>query len=170
MPDTVGNPLDITGALTLEAWIYRDAQTDGFNGNNEGIISKWNGGTPGQRAFNLVYRPIGNHIRFLTSNTGLSVGAYDFPSPDNVIPLGEWTHVAATYIPSTRSALFVNGNLVAERTDPAGILHRSKASRRRTTNTNGLDGRTMAWLPRAVIPASLGVPAGAAACGRQQPR
>ena len=102
MPDTVGNPLDITGALTLEAWIYRDAQTDGFNGNNEGIISKWNGGTPGQRAFNLVYRPIGNHIRFLTSNTGLSVGAYDFPSPDNVIPLGEWTHVAATFIPSMR--------------------------------------------------------------------
>ena len=119
--DTVGNPLDITGALTLEAWIYRDPQTDGFNGNNEGIISKWNGGTPGQRAFNLVYRPVGNHIRFLTSNTGLSIGAYDFPTPDNVIPLGVWTHVAATYIPSTRSALFINGNLVAERTDPAGI-------------------------------------------------
>ena len=34
----------------------------------------------------------------------------------------EWTHVAATFVPSTRMAIFVNGALVGERTDPTAFL------------------------------------------------
>lgn len=118
-PDFLGSPVDITGALTLEAWIYRDPQA--ASGNNEGIVGRYQGSTFGnQRSYSLYYNPrTGGGLGFVLSDNGSFQTGFDLKGP--TIPEGEWTHVAATYSPSTRMALFINGALVAERTDPAGI-------------------------------------------------
>ena len=118
--DFADNPLDILGALTLEAWVYRDPQTDGFGSNNEGIVGKFIG-SGNQRAYGLSRRADTGELRFILSRFGTYEGAFDFPSPQNAIPLGEWTHVAATYVPSTRMAIFVNGLMVAEQTNPDNV-------------------------------------------------
>jgi hypothetical protein len=107
------NPLlDITGALTLEAWIYRVAQVN--NSNNDGIVSKFIGDGVNQRSYNLYYDPTPGRLGFILSDTGNAVSSYELISPSN-LPLGQWVHVAATYVPGTRVALFVNGAMVAER-------------------------------------------------------
>lgn len=119
-PDFLGSPVDITGALTVEAWIYRDPQL--ANGNNEGIVGRYQGGTMfgNQRSYSLYYNPrTGGGLGFVLSDNGAFQSGFDLTGP--TIPEGVWTHVAATYSPSTRMALFVNGEVVAERTDPTGI-------------------------------------------------
>jgi Concanavalin A-like lectin/glucanases superfamily len=120
VPDFDGSPLKITGPLTLEAWIYRDQQTPLFADTNEGIVDKYQGGG-GQRAFELVLQANSAGLHLVLSRFGVYESKYDFATDAGVVPLGEWTHVAATYVPSTRMAIFVNGSLVAERTDPSGI-------------------------------------------------
>ena len=118
-PDFIGSPVDVTGALTLEAWIYRDPQL--ATGNNEGVVGRYQGATFGnQRSYSLYYNPrTGGGLGFVLSDNGTFQTGFDLKGP--TIPEGEWTHVAATYDPSTRMALYVNGELVIERTDPIGI-------------------------------------------------
>lgn len=118
-PDFLGSPVDITGGITLEAWIYRDPQL--ANGNNEGIVGRYQGSTFGnQRSYSLYYNPrTGGGLGFVLSDNGSFQSGFDLKGP--TIPEGEWTHIAATFSPSTRMALFINGALVAERTDPTGI-------------------------------------------------
>ncbi len=120
VPDSLNNPLDITGALTLEAWIFRDPQAAG--GNNEGIVGKYWGSTFGnQRSYVLFYDPRTDNLGFTLSDTGLNVNAYALTNTTGNVPLGQWTHVAATYEPSTRMALYINGEIVAERLGGPGI-------------------------------------------------
>src|SRR5690606_34228797 len=72
VPDFEGNPLDITGALTLEAWIYRDPQVS--TGNNEGIVGKYQGSTFGnERSYELYLNPTTNLVGFTLSDTGSNV-------------------------------------------------------------------------------------------------
>lgn len=120
--------LDITGAMTLEAWVYRDPQA--VNGNNEGIVGKYLGSPTGtnERSYCLYYNSrivsgTSPSIGFVLSDTGTFKAGYDLSVPMN-IPLGTeggWTYLAATFVPGTRMALFVNGQLAIERTDPLGI-------------------------------------------------
>lgn len=114
------NPLDVTGSLTLEAWVNRDAQTDG--GNNEGILSKYIG-TGGNRSYNLFYDPVPGRIGFVLSETGAFQGGFQITSETD-IAIGEWTHLVATYdqAQSTMS-LYVNGQLSAtQQVAPAAIF------------------------------------------------
>ena len=47
--------------VTLEAWIFRDPQTDGFDGNNEGIIAKFHGGSPISGPTRCSFVPLESH-------------------------------------------------------------------------------------------------------------
>lgn len=118
--DFPSNPLDVTGALTMEAWVFRDAQSDG-GGNNEGIISKyWGGALGNERSFVMFYDPTPGNVGIALSDSGSFNSAFNLTTSID-IPLGEWTHLAATVDPSTRSAIYINGQLAAEQTNPANV-------------------------------------------------
>jgi hypothetical protein len=126
--------LDITGALTLEAWVFRNAQTT-MTQNNEGIIGKFIGSPSGQdhRAYALYYDPRTTTpaIGFVLNTNGTSSGNVDLRTTTN-IPLGStsgWTHVAAVYEPNVRMSVYINGVSVGEKTTglPAAALHDSSA-------------------------------------------
>lgn len=92
--------LDPTEALTLEAWILADAQAP------EGgrIFDKGLGGTANGYMLDTYPR---NSLRLISSLATLT-------APD-VLPAGEWAHVAATLDGLTGAArLYVNGRMVAE--------------------------------------------------------
>ncbi|MEX2171741.1 MAG: LamG domain-containing protein [Pirellulales bacterium] len=108
--------LDITTTgLTLEAWVNRDAQTDA--GGNEGIITKYANftGTLAQRSYNLYYDPTPGVIGFALSTNGANQTAFTLQTTTN-IPLGEWVHVAATYVPGASLTIYFNGQEAATRT------------------------------------------------------
>ena len=108
--------LDITTTgLTLEAWVNRDAQTDA--GSNEGIITKYANftGTLAQRSYNLYYDPTPGVIGFALSTNGANQIDFTLQTTTN-IPLGEWVHVAATYVPGASLTIFFNGQEAATRT------------------------------------------------------
>jgi hypothetical protein len=106
----LGNPevLQITGPLTLAAWVYPDSTTD-----NGRIITK--GGGPGQRGWALNVEGI-NAWSFqiaVSGSANISVLVTN-------VPLRRWTHVAGVYDPSVPSLrLYTNGVLGGEVT--AGV-------------------------------------------------
>lgn len=105
------NPLDITGSLTLEAWVNRDAQTD--SGGNEGIVSKYVG-DGNNRSYNLFYDPVPGRVGFVIGQSGTFASTSQINSETD-IALGEWTYIAATYDQSTTTmSLYVNGELSAQ--------------------------------------------------------
>ena len=111
--------LDLTGAMTLEAWVRRD-DVQAVNGNNEGIIGKFVGST-NQRSYALYYNPRttsgGPTLGFVLNTTGTSAGNVDLVAGVN-LPTGTdagWVHLAAVYEPSVRMTLYLNGLPVAEK-------------------------------------------------------
>ncbi len=130
--------LDITGALTLEAWVYRDPQS--VNGNNEGIVGKFVGNIGGvaqnNRSYCLYYnsRTTGTaalSIGFILNTTGAAAGNVDFPTLVDV-PLGStggWTYLAAVYEPGVRMSVYMNGVSIGEKTTslPAASIFNSTA-------------------------------------------
>jgi hypothetical protein len=113
--------LDITGAVTMEAWIKLDEYPVG----NGGIISKYVG-SGSQRGYqiyvNLQNGGIGA-LGMVISPDGTFNNARDVVD-DVALPLGEWLHVAGTYQHSQFMRLYVNGQLVHEVTTniPANIF------------------------------------------------
>lgn len=123
------NPLAITGALTLEAWINRSEQLVGAS-NNEGIVGRYRqdgdpntaGNQPG-RGYVLYFDSatdgtLGNPdgtpgLGFALSSTGSfqSANSYEFAAD---IPVGEWVHVAAVFDPGQRIEMYVNGASVGQ--------------------------------------------------------
>ncbi|HKX61764.1 MAG TPA: LamG-like jellyroll fold domain-containing protein, partial [Verrucomicrobiae bacterium] len=98
----VGNPpaLQLTGPMTLAAWVNIDSITD-----NGRIITK--GGGPGQRGWSLNVEGINVWALQLAVNANVNVSL-------NVaaVPIGKWTHVAGVYDPSGPSMrLYTNGVL-----------------------------------------------------------
>ncbi|WP_040550647.1 LamG-like jellyroll fold domain-containing protein [Pedosphaera parvula] len=108
--------LSPTGSLTLEAWIYPQAQSIG-----RVIIGKWGGAAE--------YAAERSYVLDLTANNALQFGISDaahqgdgsfhtFNSPDNAVALNTWSHVAGVYDQTTGTRrMYVNGVLVATRTD-----------------------------------------------------
>jgi hypothetical protein len=114
VPDS--DSLDITGKLTLEAWIRPRSLID-----RQVIVCKYNhtnlsssyylgiGGTLGTITYmNKIYFALtydGNHYYAMVSNVNITVNA--------------WTHVAAT-MNGTRMSIYINGVKDATRTYPPG--------------------------------------------------
>jgi hypothetical protein len=130
--------LDITGALTLEAWVYRDPDVRG--GNNEGIVGKFVGNIGGtaqdNRSYVLYYNPRltgtgAKAIGFVLNTTGASTGNVDFNTGID-LPLGTdagWVHLAAVYEPNVRMSVYMNGVSIGEKTTglPAADIFNSSA-------------------------------------------
>jgi Concanavalin A-like lectin/glucanases superfamily len=132
--------LDITGALTLEAWVYRDPQA--VSGNNEGIVGKFVGNIGGvsqsNRSYELYYNPRTTgtgalSIGLVLNTTGASGGNVDFSTLVD-LPLGSsaaggWTYLAAVYEPGVRMSVYMNGVSIGEKTTdlPSGDLFNSTA-------------------------------------------
>lgn len=102
--------LDLTAAMTLEAWVYRRSQPAG----RRTLIAKE---ATTRRAYFLdAVGPTGDRPA-----VGVSVsGVEQVLTGGNVIPLREWTHVAGTY-DGTRLRLYVNGVEVASRLQSGAI-------------------------------------------------
>ena len=104
----LGNPtaLQITGAITLTAWVYIDT----ISGNGR-FIAK--GGASGQRGWSLNVE--GNNTwAFQIAGNATTTVALNVP---NVI-MNQWVHVAGVYNPTVPSMrLYLYGALAGERTD-----------------------------------------------------
>ncbi len=113
--------LDITGALTMEAWIKLDSIPSG----NAGIVGKYLG-SGNQRSFLLYVNGQGagnGELGMVISPDGTFTSAANLV--DNlVLATGQWVYVVGTYQPSQAMRLYINGVLVEQRTSgvPAAIF------------------------------------------------
>jgi hypothetical protein len=114
--------LDITGALTMEAWIKLDSIPAG----NAGIIGKYVG-SGSQRSY-LLYvsgQGAGNgELGMVISSDGTFTNAKSLV--DNIpLTTGEWLHVVGTYQPNQAMRIYVNGTLVEQVTSgiPSAIFN-----------------------------------------------
>jgi len=106
---SMGNPteLQITGALTLSAWI----KTSFAGSTTQGIIYKDNG-TTGNRDYKLQLTGSGQVLdfRIFNSNTAYSV------TGSTNLDDGNWHHVLAVFTPSTSLTVYVDGSQDATNT------------------------------------------------------
>jgi hypothetical protein len=93
--------LDITGAITLEAWV----KSSGSYSNNRGIISKYTGAGD-QRSYAL-YIDVNGRLGFVITTAGTFASARVLVGTA-VVGTG-WRHVMAVFQPSTKMELFVDG-------------------------------------------------------------
>ena len=108
----VGDPADfnITGAMTIAAWVYLDSTSPNHGNRNGRILGKMAGG--GQRAWssgiemNVGGVPIPGTIQ--VAGNGNNVVSL---SDDAPLPLDEWVHYAGVYTPGTSLEVYLNGDL-----------------------------------------------------------
>lgn len=114
--------LDITGALTLEAWIKLDTLPTG----NAGIIAKY-AGSGNQRSYQIYVNGQGagnGELGMIISPDGTFTNAKSVV--DNVpLTVGEWLHVVGTFEPNQSMRVYINGVLVEQSTSgiPSGIFN-----------------------------------------------
>jgi len=101
---SVGNPasLQITGQLTLEAWVNTSASSA-----NRGIISKMGTGGIGQNVY-LLRENTSGYAEFGVSSNGID---YISVSSTAVINDGKWHHLTGAYTPSAKLEIYVDGVL-----------------------------------------------------------
>lgn len=97
------NNFGLQGQYTFEAWIYPRSA------NYDRIMSSWNQGSSAQFLFD-TYSAI-NNGRALRFAVGSNSSNTIVTSPNNVLTLNTWNHVAVTYGGSLMN-MYVNGNLV----------------------------------------------------------
>ena len=118
-------PLQITGVLTLEAWVYPEEL---ISGRNLGIMAKLRGDSAAQnqRAYSL-YIDGNGELTFSLSPDGTASASSNLHS-STVLPMNTWVHVAAVYVPGTSMKIYLDGALDVELTSgvPASI-HNSTA-------------------------------------------
>jgi hypothetical protein len=103
--------LDITGALTLEAWVKKNA-TQVSSGNNEGIIGKFLG-SGDQRSYALAVTNNTNTLQFIINSTGAAAGNNVYTPAGYTLPAGgDWVHIVGVFVPSTSMTVYVNGAVV----------------------------------------------------------
>ncbi len=95
--------LQITGAMTLAAWVIVDP---GMQGNNNGrIVAKQAGG--GSRSWSLNTENADLPASFHIAPDGNNVLALDGSS----LPTDEWVHIAGVYRPGEALEVYINGKL-----------------------------------------------------------
>lgn len=118
-----GASLNITNAITVEAWVKIPTTT---GSSNRGIVSKYEGVNPtNQRAYDLLidWQTQNNvpKIRFIISANGSSAA---FAGGNTTLSANIWYHVVGVYIPSTSISVYLNGDLDGTNTTsiPASIF------------------------------------------------
>ena len=112
----VGNPpeFNLTGAMTITAWVYLDSTSDNHGRRNARILGKMDGG--GQRSWSTGIEKNVAGIDFpatiqVSSNGGDVIGLHE-PS----LPLDQWVHFAGVYTPGTSLEVYIDGDLAGIRT------------------------------------------------------
>ena len=95
--------LDITGNISLEAWVRPIA---GSATAFRGILMKYS--NPGETAYGIYFMP-GGQVSFYLGATGIFNTANRLLTT-NPLPLGKWTHVVATYDGETKR-IYLDGEL-----------------------------------------------------------
>jgi hypothetical protein len=119
----LGDPieLNISGAMTLSAWVSLDAD----NSNNGRIIAKMAGG--GSRSWNLNIEGnldgVANPATFQIAPTGSQILAVNDSQP---LPTDEWVHMAGVFRPGEAMEIYVNGELRASVTTGIPVNHFSE--------------------------------------------
>ena len=113
---TIGNPanLQITGALTLSAWVKISSAT----GTHEGILYK-DDGTNRCYKMQIEGHVASGNLMFTIFNSNVAFHTYGTSDLFD----GNWHHVAAVYTPSNSVVLYVDGVLETNNTGsvPASI-------------------------------------------------
>jgi hypothetical protein len=107
----------ITGALTACAWVNPNVAA---NVAGKGIVGRY--GSSGNFSWLLSYRVTGTMIVALSGD-----GTTTITAETSILPVGAWSHVAMTYAPASRIAVYLNGNLASEVTSgvPAALFDTS---------------------------------------------
>ena len=121
-----GDALNVTGALSLEAWVC----VDRYSVYNQGIVSKWWGVEEGkdiaQRSYCLFIdnqSPGSLHsVGFAVSSDGAAAGITTVHG-SQAVPIGQWVHLAATFLPGRSMRVYCNGVLQAARTADVPAAH-----------------------------------------------
>jgi len=103
----LGNPssLQITGALTMSAWVYVNAYGTGSYTNSR-FVSKY--GFSNARGFELNLESTNSLARFsISGDCQASVNTYSLTP----VPTGQWVHYLGVYEPGVSVKLYVNGVL-----------------------------------------------------------
>ncbi len=111
VPDSAD--LDLTGAISMEAWIKLDAIPSG----NGGILGKYVG-AGNQRSFLLYVNAQGSAnggLAMVLSPDGTFTTATNLADP-NPLPLNQWLHVVGTFQPGVAMKLYLNGALLQQLT------------------------------------------------------
>jgi hypothetical protein len=95
--------LDITGALTLVAWIK---STGVYSVNNKGILNKFTV-TPGERSYALSINSSGT-LQFAFSDAGTTNANNRTVNGATVVGTN-WRHAAGVFTPSTKIEVFLDG-------------------------------------------------------------
>ena len=98
--------LNITGSLTLSAWIYLNA----YSGEFAPVISKWDDISGSFRTYFLAVRPNGT-LRFdVSTDGGFGGSSSALVISAGIIPLNTWTFVAGVFNSSAKTlTVYING-------------------------------------------------------------
>ncbi|OGG47458.1 hypothetical protein A2761_03245 [Candidatus Kaiserbacteria bacterium RIFCSPHIGHO2_01_FULL_51_33] len=115
--DANQNGLDITGPLTLEAWIKLESLP--ITDESYNIISKYDG-TGGGNSYKLDLLDTGGQtgLGLQTNDTCEAPADFELARSYN-FSTGTWYHVAATYDSNFVAEFFVNGTSIGTTTGPA---------------------------------------------------
>jgi len=126
----VGDPpeFNLTGAMTLAAWVYLDSTSGVHGGRNARVISKMDGG--GRRSWSLnIEKEVGG-VPFpgtlqVSSNGSAVISLND----TETLPLDQWLHMAGVYNPGEAMELYLNGELqVTKTTDVPASQHSNNST------------------------------------------
>ena len=114
---------NLTGAMTLAAWVYLDSTSPVHGGRNARIISKMDGG--GRRSWSLNIEKTVAGVPFPGTFQVASDGNTVISLNDTeTLPLDQWLHVAGVYKPGQAMELYFNGELqVINTTDIPASQH-----------------------------------------------
>jgi len=109
----VGDPpeFNLTGAMTITAWVYLDSTSPVHGTKNSRIFAKMGGG--GSRSWSSNIEKNVDGVPFPATLQVASDGDSIAGINDDVtLPLNQWVHFAGVYTPGTSLEVYLNGDLV----------------------------------------------------------
>ncbi|MCD6394409.1 MAG: DUF5060 domain-containing protein [Planctomycetes bacterium] len=108
----VGDPpeFNITGAMTITAWVYLDSTSPVHGGRNSRILGKMDGG--GHRAWSSGIEASSGGVAWPATVQVSSNGSDVISSVDDAsLPLDRWVYYAGVYDPGTSMKVYLDGDL-----------------------------------------------------------
>lgn len=107
---------NMTGAITITAWVYLDSTSPVHGGRNGRIVGKM--GANGRRAWSTGIEKNVSGVPFPATVQVASNGSTVVGLSDNTqLPLDKWVHYAGVYTPGTSLEVYLDGQLSSIRTN-----------------------------------------------------